>query len=475
MPRAYMDFSASYENPFCTRRPNSGISLAQWLARSYPPDRPQPILVMNLRPKTRFVRALTGAFASFVGASSIFAQVLLMPVPSGPSPLAVARDLSSGTKRAAPASSLESALASGRPLFKTRNLVYSGNFSYRYADGTRLRTDTGNDRDTAIQTLAFSGDLSIGRHWSLSHSTTKSYYENDEFRDPLDYSAKLAAGYAVGEWKIAASFSYSISNDTLLEIGAQTKRESFDTSLSFARQIGERTSFDVSVTYSRGVATAVDYSLGVTTDFVPGRSIIATESVSYEASKKLRFGVGLSQGFYFLSVGPDAYSVRPTAHASWKPTGRISLAADAGYEYRRFDTGGNNRLLENPVYSLSLIYRPAETTSLSVSANASQGSSFFVNRSTRTTGWRASLGQRLLGRFFFSASYLQGKTDYVAVDRGLDTDRRDKNKGYNISLSTAFSQRASLSLGYDEVDNTSDTTRFTLSSHQYSITLGYRF
>ncbi|MDP3071626.1 MAG: hypothetical protein Q8N18_15150 [Opitutaceae bacterium] len=418
---------------------------------------------MNPHPQIFPIRVLPAVIACLAIGPALIAQTLIMPVPGRSSPLDVARDLSTGTKRSAPTSSFESALASGAPLLKTGTFVYSGDLSYRYIDGTRLRSETGNDRDTAIQAFIFAGTLAVGRHWSISHSTTKSYYENDEFRDPLDYNASVSAGYIVGEWNVAGALSYSLTNDTILEIGAQTTRESYGSSLSGSRQIGPKTTIDLSGHYSFGTATGL----------VNGRSISVNESINYKVSPKLNMGVGLSHGISLRSAGADSDFFRPQLRASWQPTAKTSLSASAGYEYRHFDVNGRNRL-ENPVYNLSLGYSPVAPTSFTVSASASEGDSFFLNRATRTTGLTFGVEQRFLGRFFFTGSYSSGKTDYVAVDRGLILDRRDKSDAFGASLSTAFSRRASLSLSYTQIKNTSDTTRFSQSSHQYTLNLGYR-
>lgn len=410
-------------------------------------------------------RASLGVLAFVWCGPAIHAQIVIMPLsPSGPSPAAVARDLSTGTKRATPASSLESALAAQRPIFQYGNLTYTGNLSYRYTDGSRLRTETGNDRDTAIQAFVFSGSLSTGRHWTLSHTTTASFYENEEFRDPVDHSFSASAGYVVGEWSVAGSFGYSRSNDTILEIGAQTTRDTYSSGLSFGRQLGDRTSIDLSVNYSLGVATGL----------VSGNTLSTSNSINYQFSPKLRAGAGFSYGWSFVDLGADANFVRPQFHFGWQPTTKTSLNGSVGYEYRTFRSGGSSRLV-NPVYTVSMSYRPFDPTSFSISANASENPSFFVNRSAWTTGLNFSVQQRVLQRLFFSGNYSMGRTEYVAIDRGLAVDRKDEHDSYGLSLSTAFLQRASLSLSYSQVKNVSDATRFSLSTHSYSLALGYRF
>lgn len=412
---------------------------------------------------TRRSAAPLGVFFALVGA--LRAQIVIMPPSPGAStPASVARDLSTGTKRSASPSSLASALASQRPLLKTGMFSYTAGISYRYSDGTRLRTETGNDRDTAIQTVIFTGGLSVGKHWSLSHSSTKSFYSNEEFRDPLDHSASVSAGYALGEWLAAGSLSYSRQNDTILEIGAQTTRDIYNGGVSFSRGIGERTSLELSFNYNVGFATGL----------VSGRTFSTTDSLNYEISRRMKAGVSVSYGMSFMNAGADSTSIRPEAHFSWQLSPKTSLSASAGYEYREFDTRGRSRLT-NPVYGVSLSYRPVQTTSLSVSASASEGSSYFVNRTTHTTGVSFNLEQRLLGRLFLGAGYNLGRAKYYAIDRDLTVDRQDKNHGFSVNLSTAFLQRASASISYGEVTNTSGTTRFSLSSHQYSFTLNYRF
>ncbi len=94
--------------------------------------------------------------------------------------------------------------------------------------------------------------------------------------------------------------------------------------------------------------------------------------------------------------------------------------------------------MATPIYGASLNYEPIETTVLTVSANRQVEPSFFSDQVTRTTSWNASLNQRLLEHFLFTAGIGYQTSDYLAEIGSLPVDRSDNTRTYNLKLSTTL-------------------------------------
>lgn len=355
-------------------------------------------------------------------------------------------------------------MAAERPLLQYGPLNYSASMTYRYLNGTGLRTILGRLRSSEVHSINLDSNLAVGRHWLINYATTASFYTSEEFRDPVDHSAAISAGYKLGDWSVAASSGYSRSNDTLLEIGAQTTRDSYNSNLSLAREIGDRTSLELSVSHVANFATG----------FASGRIITTTNWIRYQITPRLNTGIGFSYGANFASEGADSNYTRPQVILGWRPTEKITLSADAGYEFRKFRSDGQNSLV-NPVYTASLSYAPIAPTLLSLSANAAETGSYFASRATRSTGWSASVEQRILGRVFLTGRYSEHRNSYIETNRGLAVGRRDKGKSIGTTISTVLYRRTSISVFYSRIENISSFTDFDVVSDQYGLSIGLRF
>jgi hypothetical protein len=116
-----------------------------------------------------------------------------------------------------------------------------------------------------------------------------------------------------------------------------------------------------------------------------------------------------------------------------------------------------------------------------------------------------TLGHRLLGRFFLSATYAGSSVHYegtgvvlvpqtvtqnvvdgsgnvigtvtnvVLVPTAVVTDRNDSYHSVSLKLSTTIFQRGSFAVLYRTNHNVSDTGGYSLSSREIGCEVGYRF
>jgi hypothetical protein len=304
----------------------------------------------------------------------------------------------------------------------------------------------------------------MGKHWTLSYTPTATYYSNSKFRDSLDHSTSLIGGFSYADWAVGVVQGYTLTHDTLIETGAQTTLTRYSSSVTVSRRLGDRTLLDMAVSYDATLAT------GLTS----GRLLSTSDWLRYEISSRLDIGVGVAVGRSYVNVGPDSNYTRPQVRIGWNPTERLSLDADAGYEYRKFRTGGSNELV-NPVYNASIEYRPLSVTSVFFAAGAFETGSYFAAQATRGVTWNGSVEQRILQKFYFTAGASYREAKYIATEHDFVTGRIDKTRSYNTRLSTVFLRRGSIGIFYQLSKNSSNAAGFDISSRQIGCELGYRF
>jgi hypothetical protein len=126
---------------------------------------------------------------------------------------------------------------------------------------------------------------------------------------------------------------------------------------------------------------------------------------------------------------------------------------------------------------VGLTYTPFENTVITLSANRSvSASSYFVDQVTESTGFNASISQRLFGRFNLGLAGGYMNTTYHASIKSLTFINREDNVSFfSVSLGTSFLKRGSASISYSRSQNSSNTGGFGFTSDQIGFSLGYSY
>jgi len=350
------------------------------------------------------------------------------------------------------------------PLLQQGPLGVRPRLSYRLLYGDGIQSTLGNPVTTTIQYIIPGVLFELGAHWTLDYSPTWTFYSNHTFRNTVDHAASLAGAYTSGDSSFGFSQSYTLSSPTLIETGQQTRQESYVTAIDVSHRLGPSTLLDISATQSVLHADA----------FTSSHEWSVAGMLHYQFSAQLDAALGLSVGYVNVNVGSDMTTTRPQAQISWRPTDKISVDAHGGVESRSFRTGGESNQ-DNPVYGASIHYQPIDTTTLTVETSRAVATSYFSSEITKSTGWGASLQQRLLEDFFLSVGFTQGKTTYVATESTVIAGRDDENHSFNVRLSTTFLRRGSIAVFYQKSHNSSNAAGYGFSSNQYGLEIGYRF
>jgi hypothetical protein len=276
--------------------------------------------------------------------------------------------------------------------------------------------------------------------------------------------ADLNGGIAYGDWTFGFSQDFSRSSSPLVETGQQTNQETYSTRINASDHLGSRTAFEMSVSQDVRFAET----------FMNTREWSTQEWLHYEFSPRLDAAIGLGYGYVGISPGPDMTYWKPDVQITWKATDKIAFNVQGGVE-RRKSRAIDAKVLTNPILNAAVLYQLTETTSFSFSASRAVAVSYFANDVTVSTGWNAAVQQRLLGKLQLSVGAGQQRVSYVPVINSLSPGRSDRYDSFNVSLSTTFLRRGSVSIFYQISRNSSNVVVYGLSSHQVGLQVGYRF
>jgi hypothetical protein len=375
----------------------------------------------------------------------------LAPAPIGGTPV-----VPSGS--AVPQTPAEAPLAQWGPMSAQPRLTYR----FTYSDG--IQASLGQPVTTGIQEISPGILFGLGKAWTLDYTPTWTFYSDRAFQNTLGHVADLNGNLAHDDWTFGFSQNYSHSSLPLIETGQQTTQETYSTRINASDHLGSRTAFEMSVSQDVRFAET----------FTNTREWSTQEWLHYELSSRLTSALGLSYGYVGISPGPDMTYWKPDLQIAWKATDKIAFNVQGGVE-RRKSRAIDAKVLTNPILNAAVLYQLIETTSFSFSASRAVAVSYFANDVTVSTGWNAAVQQRLLGKLQLSVGVGQQKASDVSVINSLSAGRSTRYDSFNVSLSTIFLRRGSVSTFYQISRNSSNVRVYEFSSHQIGLQIGYRF
>ena len=369
-------------------------------------------------------------------------------------------------------SSLTSAMAKQGPLAQWGPAALRPYASYSFQYGNGLLRVPGEPVNSSLQTGTLGLLTELGTTWTLDGAITRSMYSSRLLSDTYDSSVRLAGRWLFDAWRLGTSVAYISNSPIVAETGGQNNERTTATGVDVTYAPGDKASADISANFSRRLANPESRTATWTgSDWT---QISVSGWLNYQFTTKFGVSAGNVFGRDDLSQGDDMSYIRPQLRMRWHPTDRISISASWGMERRKVKSAGGVSN-DSPVYDASVTYNPTLTTSISLTGTRDVSTSYFNDQTIQGTRFTASIGQRVLQRFFLSLSASRGKSEYSATNSFLFTDRSDEYDSYGASLSFAFLRRASASLSYNYNRNASNSNVYRFSSRQVGASVSYRF
>lgn len=342
--------------------------------------------------------------------------------------------------------------------------TFRAHLSYRFLDGDGVPAINGQRLKTQINAITPDLFLDFGTHWTLNYSPTWTEYSNAAFKDSFDQSVRVSGWGTYEDWTLQLDQSYSSVDTPLIETGAQTKQTYSGTNVRATYSFNSAMALEMNASHSYQSAEQLTSSNDWST----------LEWLHYKAAPQLDTALGLGIGFTDVSQGSNMTYYRPQAQVIWSVTNKINLTVHGGFERRHFESGGTPDKT-NPIYGLTLDFRPIETTRITAGVDRQVTATLLNDEISNGTTVTLQVEQRLFREFYLTVGGSHQKLDYIPLVGSPYPPRSDDSNSFNARLSTTLFRRCSVSVLFQDSHNSSTLPGFGLSSRQYGVELGYRF
>jgi opacity protein-like surface antigen len=172
-----------------------------------------------------------------------------------------------------------------------------------------------------------------------------------------------------------------------------------------------------------------DYPSGVG---VGSRNFYGNLFLNYNYSPKLVIGIGGTGGYNTVdnsggvqNSSPDQTYEQANVRVSYNPTGKLSLSASGGVEFRQFENNSRGTYV-SPVYELAANYQPFDGTSITLSGSRrTQNSASLGGQDYAYTTIDLTINQRFMQRFYVSLVTGYVNSNYFSTVQGVSATRND--------------------------------------------------
>jgi hypothetical protein len=326
--------------------------------------------------------------------------------------------------------------------------------------------------DVDRQTISAGLLLDAGPGKSADYQISRVSYSSGGPNDTINQNIRAEDEVVAGPWRVKLAGQYGDNSNLLVATGCYVREQAFGANSLVAYQVGRNTELELNLRVSdrSSVAEAASFAWAES-DWTLWS---ASTWLRRHFGPQLNVALGFAVGYDDLARGTDLWHTQPQIQVSWRPTSKISLTAEYGLEERHVWAPGG-RTHRNHRYGASLQYSPVPTTSLSAEIHQSVDPSYFSGQTTEGEGWSVSLQQRLLGRFYLTATYAHLRTDYESILGIAQVNRDELYRSLSFRLTTPVMQRGSLGISYQRATNRSSVAAYDFNGHQFGEEFSYRF
>jgi hypothetical protein len=416
-------------------------------------------------------------------APGVFAQDVLAPPPAPP-PLVPSSVQAYQTNQPVQMQVFGASPAAGENQnqpFKVGPFIFRPDLFYQFSYGNGIQSSPGAQQNTIVQEFAPGVVIQEGTHWTLNYVPTFTFYSTSAFRNTINQNVQLQWGSTWHDWVMTASQGYTYTDDPQIETAGQTEQETYATAFNGVYHINDKLSTSLGLNQNfndYGQSSSTNLSLGLANS----RSWSTMDWLNDQILPRLSAGIGVGLGYSQQEDSPSSIFQQYQAQMSWRLTDKISFQINGGLEDQEYLSGGASDLL-TPILGGSAQYQPFQQTRFSITANRSVSASAYENQNIETTSVTGDFNQRLFGHLSLDLNGGFSSVDYVASSAtALGTDRSDDIYTFNVSLSTTFPKRGTVSIFYQYGQTTSTqkgfalgSTAFSYSSNQVGFNISYAY
>ena len=291
--------------------------------------------------------------------------------------------------------------------------------------------------------------------------------------DAVQHLARLEGHHRFGRLDLTMSqdvqildgASLSTTTDTTgsranLDVGGRTRVNIFTTQLNASYDLSGKTFLSSGL-----IGTVTDYPHFISSEVVSGNLFI-----NYNYSEKLVIGLGGTGGYDLVDApDPDQTFEQANARLSYRVTGKVSLNASGGAEFRQFENDSRGGYI-SPVFQIGAAYQPFDGTSLSLDlSRRTLNSAVLAGQDFTSTNISATARQRLLQRVFLGLSVGYENDDYFSVFNGVNANRTDNYYFVEPAIDIGITRFWAIGAYYLHRQNDSSLDSFGFSNNQVGL------
>lgn len=326
----------------------------------------------------------------------------------------------------------------------------------------------------AALTFGFGVPGSEANYFGVSYSPSYSFYSSRSNFNTLDHIAHLEGQHRFSRLRLTAAGDLqstqtshlessgtngSVINSANLDAGGRRRITSYSTHANAAYDLTGKTSLSLG-----GSFAATDYS-----NLISSRSIAGNIAIDYKYDPKLSFGLVGSAGRNLVDAPtPNQTFEQINGRMNYEATGKISMNASGGIEFRNFENGTDGRI--SPVFQLGLTYAPFDGTSFNLSGSRTTlNSATLAGQDFASTQITATVKQRFLRRFSLGLSTGYQNLTYFNTVNGEDTSRSDNYYFIQPSIDATVTRYCSAGVYYLHRRNDSSFNLFGFDENQFGV------
>ena len=264
----------------------------------------------------------------------------------------------------------------------------------------------------------------------------------------------------------AASPTGPINNRINLDVAARTRVNIYNTRLGASYDLTGK----LSLSSELGLSIS-DYETLISSQVFSGNVFL-----NYAYSPKLTIGLGGTGGIHEVDEpNPDQTFQQINGRLSYQVTGKVSLNASAGAEFRDYEGSGRGESV-SPVFDIGATFQPFDGTTLALNANRrTMSSAVLAAQDFANTSVIFTARQRLLRRF--TLGFLIGfeNSDYYSTTSGADSARTDNYFFVEPSLDVAVTRFWSIGAYYLYRRSDSSLDVFSFYDNQFGLRTSLKF
>jgi hypothetical protein len=282
--------------------------------------------------------------------------------------------------------------------------------------------------------------------------------------DHLNNDVRLAAQQERDLWTVKGELHFQTESEPVIDVGRRINQTDYIADFNAAYALTGKLTGG-----SELYGDHSDYSGGLSS--TDGR---VTGYLDYQIAPKTALGVAAAAGYLDVAQGASQPYEQALLQVKYLPTDKLSFNAEAGDEYRQFQSRLPNR--SQLVFKASGSYDPTDSTELTLSANRDTiASAEYAGEDILESVYQASIRQRFLQRLYLSVAGGLAHDSYENNEPIVTVARHDDYYFYQPSLSCDVTQHGTVQLSYEHRENSSSLAAFKFTENLYSVAASFLF